>query len=224
MIGEITSLFFVAIFLGIIGSLPLGLLGSYMISRALDKGIKRGLLIAAFGSFFDGLFCFAALFGIYLIVNIAWLRFGIQAIGVVFLGYVGFLMFFKKKQKEFSFFKKINFLFLGQKDLENYANDFFVVSVYYLLNPIFFAFWINISSMLHSFSLLRQSILAQFVFSFLVGFFGFLVSYLFLKAVLKTGKNFLATNLAKKIIGIVYFVALVIFAFYVFEGFLGSIF
>ncbi len=220
MFGEIISLFFTAVILGVVGSLPLGFLGSYMINRALDRGIKKGLFIAAFGSFFDALFCFASLFGIYLIIKINLLRFGLQALGVIFLAYVGFLMFFKKKE-EFSFLKKADSL-LGKNELGNYANDFLIVAVYYLLNPAFFVFWINISSMLHSFSLLRQSVLAQLVFSFFVGLFGFFVSYLFLKMVLKTGKNFLATDKAKKVMGIIYFIALIIFAFYVFEGLLQS--
>ncbi len=220
MFAEFISLFFLSFILGAIGSVPLGLLGSYMVDKAVRGGIKRGMLIAAFGSFFDGLFCFASLFGIYLIINILWLKLGIQAVGVIFLSYVGFLTFFRKNKNDFSFLGKINFLFKGQKGLENYANDFLIVTVYYLLNPVFFAFWLNISSMLHSFPLLRESILAQLIFSFFVGFFGFLISYIFLKTILKTGKNFLVTKKAKKIIGTIYFIALIIFAFYILKSFL----
>ena len=210
----------IALFLGAVTSFPLGALGAYMINKAIEKGFWSGFIIAIASASLDLTYCFTSLVGIYLIVDIPWLRLGIQAVGLIFLTYVGYQMFFKKKDFKtfFSFLKIENHLNNNSKIFEDYFKDGIFVGLYYIFNPTLVAFWINISSVLHASVLKGYNVLFLLLFSFFVGLGGLLVSYVFLKVAVKFRNNVLSASIIKALMGGVYFLTLIIFAFYLLEG------
>ena len=215
-------LFLTALFLGVISSIPLGVLGAYMINQALEQGFRQGVFIASVGSFLDTIYCFASLLGIYLIIDLPWLRFSLQAAGLLFLIYIGYQLFLRKedgKNLVASWSARHNITPIHKNSkLNNYLQDGIFVGVYYLFNPIMAAAWINISSVLHSYPLLNKSISNQFLFSLIVGSSGLVISSFFLYLAIKIHKSILSFSTMKIITATLYLLALLFFAFYLARG------
>jgi len=201
-------IFFVAICLGIIISFPLSALGTYMINQTLQKGFWHGFTIALTAAGLDIIYCLTSLLGMSLIINIPWLRFGIQGIGLIFLIYIGYNTFFLKKTTK-----------NPSKDIGHFKNGIFVF-FYYLTNPTIFIFWVNLASILHGTFLINSPIWKHLFFSIGVGLGSLIINYIFLRLVIYGRKNLLSIKIIQKIAAIIYILSLVIFTYYLLSNIL----
>lgn len=198
----------IAISLGIITSLPFSALGAYMINQTLQKGFWQGFYIASISASFDVFYCFVSLLGMSLVIGSPCLRFGIQGAGLLFLIYIGYKIFFVKKEPK-----------NPQKNITYFKNGMFVFS-YYLSNPIIFAFWLNLASVLHGTLLMRSPIWKQVFFSICVGLGSLIINCLSLQLVIYGKTNLLSLRIIQKITAIIYVLSIVIFAYYLISSIL----
>ncbi len=199
-------IFLFALFLGIITSLPIGILGSYIVNQVLERGFWAGFSIALLAAFFDFFYCFGTLVGIHFLASLPLLRIFLQFIGLFFLIYLGWQNFFLGKsswQERYFSKNKINI---------HLQNGLFVLT-YYFVNPTIFVFWFNLSSILHSYFFQGKGIFLRLIFSFFVFLGDLLANAFFLSLSLRIKKVFSFQKI-KKINGFIYFIGLFIFFLY----------
>lgn len=174
--------FFIAgLLIGVVSSVPLGMLGAYMINRAVNKGFWAGFSVGLFAALVDALYCCIALFGMSIVVDIPVVHSLVQVIGLLVLLYIGKKHFLSRSD---SYHVSTNDEALPSNTKNNkgflHLKGFAVVIAYSLANPTLLAFWVNMAQVLHSSILLNSRAQHHLLFSGGVGIGSALCQYIVL--------------------------------------------
>ena len=140
---------FIAFFIGIAYSVPLGPLGQIMLNRAVDRGFWHGFSMGIIGSFANFAYSFIFLIGTGILITDGRTKTIIQAVGLVFLIYIGFKELLRSSGKTTKYYSIVTekpgntFSPFGWK---NFLEGLVIVITYFISNPTIVAFWINMSA------------------------------------------------------------------------------
>ena len=178
------SFLIAGLLIGVVSSVPIGMLGAYMINRAVNKGFWAGFSVGLFAALVDALYCCIALFGMSFVVDIPVVRSLVQAIGLLVLLYIGKKHFLSRSD---SYHVSTNDEAQPSSTNNNkgllHLKGFAVVITFALANPTLLAFWVNMAQVLHSSILLNSSGQHYLLFSGSVGIGSALCQYLVLRLV-----------------------------------------
>jgi len=160
--------FFYAIIIGVITSIPLGAIGSYMISRYRTDGWRGGLSVAIFSAIVDSCVCGISLLGMSLIEISPLTIIIVKTVGLCILTYVCVKQFNSPVEEGVSVDSRIRF-FPAKTKYFNHTKNAFVVFFLALCNPTLFAFWINLSHLIQTTILKNSTVQGYLFFSLFVG-------------------------------------------------------
>jgi threonine/homoserine/homoserine lactone efflux protein len=158
-----------AFLIGIVYSVPLGLLGQIMLNRSINRGFWHGFSIGIAGAFFNFIYCQIFLIGMGSLVIDPRIKVAIQIFGLLFLLYVGI-----KEILLPNVFRQSN---RNNKELhttpvedtrfnvKTLIKTFLLVFTFFISSPTIIAFWINMSRVINNTFIHHKNLMNYTLFS-----------------------------------------------------------
>ena len=151
---------FLAFFIGLLFSIPLGPLGQIMLKRSMEQGFWQGFSIAIMDAAAGFTISLIFLFGAGQLNLDPALRLIAQIAGLLFLLFICIKeIFYPAKNKNTEMKVPVS----GGRLIENVL----MVIGYYISNPTIWVFWINLAGFIYQFRIIEKNSEEYFIFSIL---------------------------------------------------------
>ncbi len=174
----------VAFVLGVITSIPVGVVGQLMLNRLMKEGFRASFAVGLFSALLDAIYCEIGLVGISLVFDSIVMRSLIQGLSLLILLSYGYKHLLPTSRTQYSDIQStVEVSRNSNKKNSSHLKHFFIVLTATIGNPTLFAFWVNMAHVLRSSVLVDMGIREYTLFSVTVGLGSAFCQYIVLRIV-----------------------------------------